>query len=254
MNFISLFAGAGGIDLGLERAGMNCVAQIEIVESARQVLANHWPNVDRSILDVRKAGRKNLPPADLICGGPPCQPHSIAGDRRASLDERDLWPEFYRIIRETLPRWVLVENVPGLLSSENGRYYRNLLVDLAEVGYDAEWRIIPASSFGAPHRRSRVFIVAYSDKTGLAERGDELFQSQKENSEKGSSWEAFGFTNLVESLHKTPHKNGTGEPPFLRKNHGVSGRVDRIKMMGNAVVPQVAEWIGKRIMEVNASL
>ena len=156
----SLFSGIGGIDLGLERAGFEIAWQVEIDEYASKVLAKHWPDVTR-YGDIRECGKHNLTPVDLICGGFPCQPHSLAGRRRASGDERDLWSEFYRVICELRPAWVLAENVPGLLSSENGRFFGRVLRDLARCGYDAEWQVLSAEAVGAPHLRERVFIVGY---------------------------------------------------------------------------------------------
>lgn len=157
----SLFSGIGGIDLGLDRAGMVCQYQVEIDEYAQKVLQKHWPHVTR-YGDVRTVGRHNLIPTDLICGGFPCQDISIAGKRVGITGERSgLWKEFYRVICELRPRYVLVENVPALL------YWGidTVLGDLAEAGYDAEWHCLRASDFGAPHIRERIFIVAYPGGT-----------------------------------------------------------------------------------------
>lgn len=165
----SLFSGIGGIDLGLEMTGgFEIKWQVEIDDWCQRVLSKHWPDVPK-FRDIRECGRWNLEPVDLVCGGFPCQPHSVAGKRQASADERDLWPEFNRIIGEIRPKWVLAENVPGLLSSDNGRFFGGILRDLAASGYDAEWDCIPASAIGAPHRRDRVWIVAYP--IGLRDRG-----------------------------------------------------------------------------------
>src|SRR5262245_52410373 len=181
MTFGSLFSGIGGMDLGLERAGLRCMWQVEINEYARRVLERHWPDVPR-FGDVAA-----FPPADaddggcevqaeatepggdeshdrlslrvdLICGGFPCQPVSVAGRRQAQRDPRWLWPHFARVVRVLRPRYVLVENVPGLLV----RGIDDVLGDLAEMGFDAEWCCLPASAFGAPHLRERVFVVAYA--------------------------------------------------------------------------------------------
>jgi DNA-cytosine methyltransferase len=194
----SLFAGIGGFDLGFERAGFEIRWQVEIDPFCRSVLAQHWPDV-RRYEDVRQVvgdtdksdsgrdecqriawsegsatgsasaaisrSRHALEPVDVICGGFPCQPHSLAGRRGGSADERDLWPQFARLIRELGPRWVVAENVPGLLSSDAGRFFGTVLRDLAACGYDAEWDCLPASAFGAPHRRDRVWIVAYPPGT-----------------------------------------------------------------------------------------
>src|SRR6186713_3087505 len=159
----SLFSGIGGFDLGFERAGFEIRWQVEIDAYASAVLAQHWPTV-RRYRDVRTVCGGCLDPVDVICGGFPCQPHSLAGKRAGSSDERDLWPHFARLIRECHPRWVVAENVPGLLSSEAGRFFGTVLGDLAACGYDAEWQSLPASAFGAPHRRDRVWLVAYPDQ------------------------------------------------------------------------------------------
>jgi len=159
MTFGSLFAGIGGIDLGLERAGMRCLWQVECDPYCLRVLAKHWPDVRRWD-EVR-----TFPPdetweaPDLICGGFPCQDLSYAGKGAGIEGARSgLWSEFARIIRHLRPRFVLVENVPALLGRGLGR----VLGDLAEGGYDAEWDCLPAASIGAPHRRDRVFVVAYA--------------------------------------------------------------------------------------------
>jgi len=164
LTFGSLFAGIGGLDLGLERAGMICKWQVEIDAYCLKVLEKHWPNVKR-YGDVRECGRHNLEPVDLICGGFPCQDVSYAGKRKGLKEgtRTGLWYEFARIIREIRPQWVLAENVPGLLSVDSGRGMGTVLRDLAESGYDAEWDCIPAAVFGAPHFRYRVFIVAHTD-------------------------------------------------------------------------------------------
>ena len=165
--FGSLFAGVGGLDLGLERAGMRCGWQVEIDDYCTWVLEKHWPNVQR-YGDVRECGSHNLAPVDLICGGFPCQDVSHAGERKGLKEgtRTGLWYEFARIIRELRPRWVLAENVPGLLSVDSGRGMGTVLRDLAACGYDAEWDCIPAAAFGAPHLRYRVFIVAHHRGSG----------------------------------------------------------------------------------------
>jgi len=157
MKFGSLFSGIGGMDLGLEWAGMTCIWQVEIDEYCQRVLQKHWPDVPK-YGDIYNVGKHNLETPDLICGGFPCQPVSFAGKQKGIEDERWLWPEFYRVVLELRPRYILVENVPGLYHQGFGE----IITDLAEGGYDAEWDCIPASAFGAPHKRERVFIVAYS--------------------------------------------------------------------------------------------
>jgi len=157
----SLFAGIGGLDLGLERAGMQVKWQVENDPYCIRVLEKHWPSVKR-YGDVREIDWKAVEPVDLICGGFPCQPVSVAGSRKGDKDERWLWPEFLRAIREVRPKYTLVENVPGLLSIDDGRLARRIKGDLAEQGYDSEQGCVSAQDVGAPHLRKRIFIVAYS--------------------------------------------------------------------------------------------
>ena len=165
LTHFSLFAGIGGIDLAAEWAGFKTVGQCEIDKFCQQVLDKHWPGVPKwgdifeltgkEILD--KCGR-----ISLLSGGFPCQPFSAAGKRKGEKDKRHLWPEFYRIICEVKPTWVLAENVRGLLSIDAGRTFGVILSDLAESGYRVGWLCYGAGDVGAPHRRERVFIVAHS--------------------------------------------------------------------------------------------
>jgi len=163
LTFGSLFAGIGGFDLGLERAGMRCEWQVEIDPYARAVLAKHWPDVRRHE-DVR-----TFPPpqgewgVDVICGGFPCQDISVAGKGAGLAGARSgLWYEYARIIGELRPRYVIVENVAALLT----RGADVVLGTLATLGYDAEWHVIPASAVGAPHRRERIWIVGVRSGLG----------------------------------------------------------------------------------------
>lgn len=169
-NVLDLFSGIGGFSLGLERAGMQTVAFCEIEPYCRAVLAKHWPGVP-VFHDVRTVGAQSLAgvgAVDVICGGFPCQDISLAG-RGAGIDgERSgLWSEYARIIGEVRPRYIIVENVAALLN----RGMERVLGDLAALGFDAEWHCIPASAVGAPHRRDRVWIVAYAENIRRAERG-----------------------------------------------------------------------------------
>lgn len=160
MKFISLFSGIGGFDLGFERAGMECAAQVEFDSKAQSVLKHHWPKV-LHFGDVRHVGKHNLPAADLICGGFPCQDVSVAGRRAGLAGERSgLWFEFLRIVTECAPRWVVIENVPGLLSSNRGRDFATVIHGLVKCGYRVGWRVLDAQYFGLAQRRKRVFIIA----------------------------------------------------------------------------------------------
>jgi DNA (cytosine-5)-methyltransferase 1 len=160
LNYASLFSGIGGFDIGFDRAGMRCVAQAEMDQHASEVLKHHWPNVTH-LKDVRDVTRDSFRSIDVLCGGFPCQDVSVAG-KRAGLDgERSgLWFEFYRIIKEHTPRWVVIENVPGLLTSNRGRDFAVIIDGLVKCGYGVCWRVLDAQYFGLAQRRKRVFIVA----------------------------------------------------------------------------------------------
>lgn len=270
MTFGSLFAGAGGIDLGLERAGMACRWQVEINPFCQRVLAKQWPAVKR-FEDVRMVGASNLEHVDLVAGGFPCQDVSRIG-RMEGIDGKrsGLWVEFARIIRELQPLYVLVENVTGLLDGGIGR----VLADLADIGFDAEWEVLPAWAFGGPHHRERVFIVAYAG----GERLEGIFplgtaplavgRGHREHAGMDTVPVLRGVS-VYDSLGACPrlrmptdrgmverplHGQGWWEagPGVFRVAPGIPDRVDRIRALGNAVVPQVAEWIGRRIMTVHA--
>ena len=288
MTFGSLFSGIGGIDLGLERAGMTCAWQVEIDPWCRQVLTKHWPNV-RRYEDVSAVGGDTLEPVELIAGGFPCQDVSVAGQRAGIQDgnRSGLWSEFHRIIRELRPRYVFVENVPGLLTNGMGR----VLGDLADIGYDAEWEVLSAADVGAPHLRKRVFIVAHTqivqcngrnDNSRICQQGGTVskfgnrsrtkdvadaisnatgatYRSSGRSSEQRWDDESVGQRDTVGShtgdgsadvsdAQRERENWWTTEPDVGRVANGVPRRVDRLKGLGNAVVTQCAEWVGRKIV------
>jgi DNA (cytosine-5)-methyltransferase 1 len=261
----SLFSGIGGLELGLEAAGMQTAWQVERDPYACRVLAKHWPDVPRYD-DVRTFRPATAAPVDLVCGGFPCQPHSVAGKRLASADDRDLWGEFARIIREANPRWVVGENVPGLLSSEGGRYFGRILADLAALGFNAEWFCLSAQACGAPHRRERLFIVAHANSKRQQERNAATRSGDLGHNTRriDQGWrENVGHANSQWQLQSQRCKRNfwgwardaswwSSEPDVGRVAYGVSASVDRLRCLGNAVVPQVAYVIGKRIMEAES--
>jgi DNA (cytosine-5)-methyltransferase 1 len=234
----SLFAGIGGIDLGFERAGFETVWQVEQNEFCRKVLAKNFPHADRSVTDVRDAGSRNLKHVDVIVGGFPCQDISNAGPREGITGKRSgLWKEYARIIGELRPCYVLVENVAALLR----RGLDVVLGDLAEIGYNAEWQVISAANVGAPHRRERVWIVAYPNG-GNVQRFVPWVYDQK-------IWQE-------QTERQAGFRGGAGEfdqwavePSVGRVAHGVPRRMDRLKSLGNAVVPQIPELIAKQIIQ-----
>jgi DNA (cytosine-5)-methyltransferase 1 len=161
MKYGSLFTGIGGFDLGFSRCGMECAWQAENDRYAAQLLQRRFPGVINHG-DVRNVAKNTAAPVDLVCGGFPCQDVSVAGNRKGLAGERSgLWSEFHRIVAEMRPEWVVVENVPGLLSSNKGRDFATILQVLVECGYGVAWRILDAQYFGVPQRRRRVFIVGH---------------------------------------------------------------------------------------------
>ena len=271
----SLFSGIGGLELGLERAIPNASTawQVEADEYARTILAKHWPNA-RRYNDVREVGAHNLGGVDIICGGFPCQDISAAGKREGITGSRSgLWTEYARIIREIRPRFVVVENVAALRIRGMG----TVLGDFAACGYDAGWDCVPAAAGGAPHRRDRLFIVAWSQLDGamanpdsgqrphnqlqarrnvgwicgsaMADANGTRPQRQRQPGEVGQAraQEASRlFRRSIESAG--PWKP---EPRLGRVANGIPNRVDRLRALGNAVVPQVAEVIGRVIVGLN---
>jgi DNA (cytosine-5)-methyltransferase 1 len=161
LTFGSLFAGIGGFDSGFEAAGMRCLWQVEIDDACNRVLERHWPGVRRH-RDVKGVGNDNVEAVDLICGGFPCQDLSVAGCRAGLAGEHSgLFFEFMRIIDEISPAWVVIENVPGLLSSARGWDMAAVLGTLAKLGYGYAYRVLDAQYFGVAQRRRRVFIVGH---------------------------------------------------------------------------------------------
>ena len=231
MKVLDLCSGVGGFSIGLERAGMETIAFCEIEDYPRKVLAKRYPDMPIH-KDMRKLdGKQFKGSADVICGGIPCQPHSFSGERRASEDSRDLWPEYFRVISESEPRWVIAENVLGLLSSENGRFFGGILRDLASIGYDAEWFNLPGAAVGAEHLRPRIWLVAYPDKA-QRERGCVSKRIQQE------------YTNTRYT------RWGKDKSGVVRTLNGIPSQMDRLGCLGNAVIPGVVELIGRAIMEI----
>lgn len=279
----SLFSGIGGLDLGLERAGMRVVWQSEIDPYACRVLAKHWPDVP-NLGDITTIDWSSVERPDVICGGYPCQPFSLAGVRRGGDDARHLWPHFHRAICDLRPRYALLENVPGHLSLGFDR----VLGDLAEIGYDTEWCSIPAAAVGAPHLRWRLFAVAYPGcarrrQVGGSAPGDEVtderWSAPHDHIFGGDG--AVGYVADADGRRlevgaqldgEVAHPDSLGRPRIERPEeprldtawaaephvgrvaHGVPRRVDRLRTLGNAVVPQVAELIGRRIVAADETL
>ena len=236
----SLFSGIGGLDLGLEWAGFETKWFCEIEKFPQAVLRKHWPDTP-IIEDVRNVTTGNVQQVDVIAGGFPCQDISIAGRRAGIGAERSgLWSEMARIIRVFRPRYTIIENVANLV----GFGLERVLADLAEMGRDASWAVIPASAVGADHRRDRVFIVSW-------------FADDYSNRIQGSKSKSFPWLSALQrnengrSIAKWPDRSRSNIDPFRRGADGVSTRLyeSRMKGLGNAVVPQVGYLVGRAVME-----
>ncbi|GCD83692.1 hypothetical protein PTHTG4_27560 [Parageobacillus thermoglucosidasius] len=238
MKSIELFAGIGGMALAAGWAGIETIAFCEKDQFCQKVLKKHWPHVP-IFDDIKKMNRQVLEEhgviekdgtVDLISGGFPCQPYSIAGKRRGKEDDRDLWPEMFRIIKEIRPTWVVGENVANFANMELDR----TLFDLESIGYRGRAFIIPACAVGAEHRRDRVFIVAHSSSKRLERVHNESNRIDLQLPKEIIS----GFKRKA-------------TPRVLRRGNGIPNRVDRIRALGNAVVPQQIYPVFKFIREIH---
>ena len=328
----SLFSGVGGFELGLERAGMQIMWQVEIDLFCRAVLSERWPDVYRAA-DIRDFSRGDIPPVadcpvDVVVGGFPCQPHSLAGKRKGEGDERNLWPEMLRVIRHVRPSWVIAENVPGIRTTLADR----VIADLEGEGYTVWPLVVGADDVGAPHRRKRVFFVARLDNAEKLQQHEQETKPERSEARQIESGRASGGTTMAdpvgeglpgrwsrpqrteaegpllarespngprdmadpdcggrqserrsrvldqqrETFGDYPHRlhrwpsgpsdpQHEDEPARAIPKPGLGGvtdgvpprlerriRRERLKALGNAVVPQVAEAIGRAILAVMA--
>lgn len=242
MNVLSLFSGIGGLELGLERAGMTVVGQVEIDPFCRRVLAKHWPEVLRHD-DVRSAVAwwrgDSRPTVRLVAGGPPCQPASRAGRRLGDGDPRWGWPWLFDVVRGVEPEVVVVENPPALLDLFGGDAFGWILGELATLGFDAEWSVLSACAVGAPHVRERLFVVAYT----AGGNGTPRLGNRPGGALEALNGGAGQWLHPVDGLMEATRRSG-------RVADGIPDELEpaRVKALGNAVVPQVSELVGRLIM------
>lgn len=280
LKVLDLFSGIGGFSLGLESTGgFETVQFVENHEWCQKVLAKNFPGVPIAG-DIREYdGQK----ADIVVGGFPCQPFSVAGKRKGTRDDRHLWPEMLRVIKACKPRWVIGENVRNLTSIQDGMVFEQVCTDLENENYEVQPFVIPASAVNAPHQRYRVWIVANSESN---QEISELRTTESEH-DKGNSWMEFTSSRNGQSVRKsskdvanskiserdalqTNREHGettpqevfrdrsgiqrqtswwSSEPRVGRVAYGVSDKVDRLKGLGNAIVPQIAYQIGLAILQ-----
>jgi len=290
---VELFAGIGGIGIAAEWVGFRTVAQVERDPYCLKVLEKHWPGVHR-VSDIRDFPDQDYGAVTLVSGGFPCQPFSAAGKRRGKQDDRYLWPEMLRAILEIKPTWVLAENVPGILSLEQGVLFENLLASLEAATYEVFPLVLPASGVGANHRRERVFIVGHANgerrqqESGsthgdegqdegrtkihtdkLAGASQDVADTDRNNGHGGGGTLQMGRGGSTSETEKDCRfedaqrcaKPGMGdladgfsnwmvEPDIPRVAKGVKDRVNKLRALGNAVVPQQVYPILQAIAEV----
>ncbi len=319
MRLLDLFSGIGGFSYGLEKTGFQTVAFCEMDKYCKLVLQKHWKGVKiyNDVKEITKArlDADGVEAPDIVTGGFPCQPFSVAGKQKGTNDDRHLWPEMFRIIKEFKPRWIIGENVRNIINIQDGMVFETVCTDLESEGYEVQAFNIPAAGVGAPHRRERIWIVAHSNNTRNRtpeHETNENGQKTNEGRQKQSQLKFSGHSKVMansrrsirrkqstrnkESARSRAHektewscntseiggpsegaetmantgagrralqkteiptrRNGTkhqswwqSEPDVGRVAHGIPGRVHRLKALGNSIVPQIAEEIGRAIMK-----
>jgi DNA (cytosine-5)-methyltransferase 1 len=258
MTHASLFSGIGGFDLAAEWAGFTNVFNCEWEEFPQKILKYHFPNAEQygdiHDFDATKYNGR----IDILSGGFPCQPFSVAGKRKGTEDERYLWKEMLRVIRECKPRWIVGENVRGIYSWSNGLVLEACYSDLENLGYSVQSFIIPACATNAPHRRDRVWIVAHSDNfrtTRDASNTDSATRKSERINRQGKGEFIRRSSNTIqdrwEKFPTVPPVCG-GDDGLPKELDGITvskWRRESIKGYGNAIVPQVAHRIFESIKE-----
>lgn len=292
MKVASFFSGIGGIDLGLEQAGMKVVYQCEILSFGQKILKKHWPGVTLDS-DITEVEPSDIPDVDIFVGGFPCQDLSLAnqGKRKGLEGKRSgLFYKYAELIEAKRPRWVFIENVPGLLNSAKGKDFKVVISTLDELGYGVSWRVLDAKFFGTPQRRRRTYIVGSFGTIGSAEvlfepgtnpivdseggrtrnflaTGDDeslpgatVFSIQHAGigrrasaGPQGKGYRNDGETYTLDSRGSSDAVCKTDAPFGVRAASGISKGVDsdRYRAIGNAVCVPVIRWIGKRIIEAD---
>lgn len=285
----SLFSGIGGFDLAAEWMGWTNIFHCEWNSFAQKLLKQHFPDaitygdITKTDFTIHRGA------IDILTGGFPCQPYSVAGKRKGKEDERHLWPEMLRAIREIAPRYVVGENVAGLLSWNEGLVFHEVQTDLENEGYEVQPFILPACAVNAPHRRDRVWFIAHSISTRTWNKNGEINNEKWSSCKSGATSIRQTYGEAVSNRTDTTGSNAADsenirlqgseqanrserqesndeqfngccgkrvvsweqwptQPPICGRNDGVSNRLDRIKALGNAIVPQVALQIFKAIL------
>ena len=232
LKVLDLFSGIGGFSLGLEAAGpFETIAFVENEPYCQAVLKHHWPRTP-ILGDIKKVKKEAIPTRpDVIVGGFPCQPFSVAGTRQAQDDPRHLWPDMFRLIQEFRPDWVIGENVAGLINLG----LDEVLTDLENEGYTTRTFNIPACGQNAPHIRQRIWIIAYANSNS---KPNDTINDSKRRRKLGKQ-----RVDYVNGIHWDTKPNLCGVV------NGIPRRMDRLRSLGNSIVPQIATAIGYSILE-----
>ena len=284
LKVLDLFSGIGGFSLGLERTGhFETVAFCEIDKYCKLILKKHWKGI-KIYDDVKEITKERLKAdgiqvPEIITGGFPCQSFSVAGKQKGTSDSRYLWPEMFRIIKIFKSKFVIGENVRGIVNIQDGMVFETVCTDLESEGYEVQPFLIPAAGVGAPHRRDRIWFIAHLANTNVnREKWNQPEDGQRSGTQQSSEDVANAITGNVEAgrqRHGTlrtghqeerlsDHVAGGGEtqgqdnwwnvePDVGRVAHGVSGRIHRLKGLGNAIIPRIAEEIGRAIIKAESS-
>lgn len=239
MNHLDLFSGIGGFALAAKWAGINTIQFVEIDGFCQKVLMKNFPDVP--IHSDIKSFNCNTQ-IDFLTGGFPCQPFSLAGNKKGINDDRYLWPEMFRIIKQCQPRWIIAENVPGIIS-----HLDPVLEDLESENYKWEALLIPASTVGAPHKRERLWIIGHSNRFASEQTDKEALAEPC----SGKTWSRFTrqFRRDIPTAYWEKVK-----PPISGVDNGLPFGVDRNKALGNAIVPQIPFLFMKLILLIEGSL
>jgi len=242
LRHVDLCSGIGGFALGFEWAGLSRpVMFCDIEEWSRQIVSKHWPDVPvaTDVKELASDPDRNVPDCEIITAGYPCQPWSVAGERKGSSDNRHIWPYICEIVAQKRPAWCVLENVYGHISLGIDEVLSNLECQ----GYAARAFVVPACGVNAPHRRERVFIVAHTDSP----RSQGRVQGRQDTQREGK----LGHSGRSCSVHRQPIERWWDtEPELGRVAHGIPNRTHRLRGLGNAIVPQIAMRIGQTIRAV----
>ena len=269
MRHVDLCSGIGGFALGFQWAELSePVLFCDIEDWSRQVIRKHWPGVPiaKDVKELANDPERLVPDCDIITAGYPCQPFSLAGKRKGQEDDRHIWPHILRIVAQKRPTWCVFENVYGHLSMGLDQ----VLLDLESEGYATRTFIVPAAGVNAPHKRDRIWIVGYTEnigRNGRAETAGREGEKDKPEQSESEVWcepsrpgEDVAYTDnarreeqrgsfTAQKKHKASECRSwwESEPNVGRVANGIPRRVDRLKGLGNAIVPQIAMQIGKAI-------